>query len=579
MCLCRNYIHPSKAGLHAAAHANADLHLSTNEHQHDAASAVLRAALRTVVARCTASPSARNSVLNNLAQLNRLAPGSKREVYRDRLVPRRRGDIHPDLTAAVASMVLPCATATPCGDNTSTLNLTCITPPALQPDRSELSLTCDSSALTPGALSIKTKCGSACFAGGIAASGSSAAQIEHMRHCDMCSFAAKHFHGDDLSLGCGDSSDGATGTESVESPATDTPEANADSGDSTHSKDMFLSATDEPMHECEEDCDMGGAAVRQLATPALGCYARGNSKLAWGARKDSAGSRSSACGASRCPEGSLCCEEDLPPLNLLRAPSGPYLGSTGKATAGLKGGMLGTRSREASYMQGSLHAWSQSISGHSVSGRTSSQGSFQKMIQPDRTEAQRRWALLARHMRLMTLERELRRNMWMAAVRAAAQRAAQESAKHAERSRALEAPDSPDDRCEITRVMAPTQSSDSDVLPKDAALRAQLRLRIPARGALSNGTAAGPSCELPSPPSQPLEDRSVGATEGQPACRKLQVRGPVGGRSVPLATVGCRRLNVDVIGGLEGTQSSMLDDDCSGVLACASMMGGASVFG
>jgi hypothetical protein len=49
--------------------------------------------------------SARSSLacLNSLSQLDRLTPGSTGETKSKGLVPRRRGDVHPDLTAAVLS--------------------------------------------------------------------------------------------------------------------------------------------------------------------------------------------------------------------------------------------------------------------------------------------------------------------------------------------------------------------------------------------------------------------------------------------------------------------------------------------
>lgn len=87
-------MHLTKAGLHAAAYASAE-HLSIAEHHHDSATAVLRAALRTVVARCAASSSARTAVLNTLSQLDRLSPGSKLEAKqqtRSGMVPRMRGE-------------------------------------------------------------------------------------------------------------------------------------------------------------------------------------------------------------------------------------------------------------------------------------------------------------------------------------------------------------------------------------------------------------------------------------------------------------------------------------------------------
>lgn len=104
---CRQFVHPHKAGLHAAAYAKAE-NLSTDDHHHDSATAVLRAGLRTIVDRCAASSSARTAVLNTLSQLDRLSPGSKLEARQSSgasgMVPRMRGDIHPNLTAAVMNI-------------------------------------------------------------------------------------------------------------------------------------------------------------------------------------------------------------------------------------------------------------------------------------------------------------------------------------------------------------------------------------------------------------------------------------------------------------------------------------------
>ena len=66
----------------------------------------MRSALRAVVHRCSASKYARLSVLHSLSQLDRLKPGSKVEAKCKGIVPRRRGDVHPDITAAVMSFQL-----------------------------------------------------------------------------------------------------------------------------------------------------------------------------------------------------------------------------------------------------------------------------------------------------------------------------------------------------------------------------------------------------------------------------------------------------------------------------------------
>ena len=101
--VCRQHVHPSKVALHAAAYAAAP-QLTTPAHQHDAASAIVRCALRSVAARCEASPSARLSCLNTLSQLDRLRPGSRSEAKSGQgIVPRMRGDIHADITAAALS--------------------------------------------------------------------------------------------------------------------------------------------------------------------------------------------------------------------------------------------------------------------------------------------------------------------------------------------------------------------------------------------------------------------------------------------------------------------------------------------
>jgi hypothetical protein len=105
--LCRRYTHPSKAGLHAAAYSAQAQQLSTASHQHDAATAIVRSALRTIVAACTASSSARLKCLHSLSQLDRLPHGSRAEYKRGHgVVPRGRGDVHPDLTVSVFTFTL-----------------------------------------------------------------------------------------------------------------------------------------------------------------------------------------------------------------------------------------------------------------------------------------------------------------------------------------------------------------------------------------------------------------------------------------------------------------------------------------
>lgn len=104
---CRKYTHPRKAALHTAAFSAAS-HLSTAAHHHDPASAIVRAALREVTARCEASPSARLSCLNTLSQLDRLRPGSQSErLNTSGIAPRMRGDVHADLTAATLTLTAP----------------------------------------------------------------------------------------------------------------------------------------------------------------------------------------------------------------------------------------------------------------------------------------------------------------------------------------------------------------------------------------------------------------------------------------------------------------------------------------
>jgi hypothetical protein len=111
VCTCRQYIHPAKAGVHAHAYGSAHQHLSTHVNRHDAASAIMHAALRTIVDRLATSPSPRTAVLHSLHQLDRLPPGSKDDSRKFSLIPRRRGDIHPDLTAAVLRFTLHKATS------------------------------------------------------------------------------------------------------------------------------------------------------------------------------------------------------------------------------------------------------------------------------------------------------------------------------------------------------------------------------------------------------------------------------------------------------------------------------------
>lgn len=102
---CRQYIHPAKAGVHAYTYGSAP-HLSTHKNRHDAASAIVHAALRTIVHRLASSPSPRTAVLHSLPQLDRLRPGSRDDSRKFALIPRARGDIHADLTAAVLQFTL-----------------------------------------------------------------------------------------------------------------------------------------------------------------------------------------------------------------------------------------------------------------------------------------------------------------------------------------------------------------------------------------------------------------------------------------------------------------------------------------
>eukprot|EP00892_Ulva_mutabilis_P001640 jgi/Ulvmu1/11477/UM077_0021.1 len=100
------HVHPSKVALHAAAYAAAP-QLTTSDTPHDAASSIVRCALRKVADRCAASPSARVSCLSTLAQLDRLRPGSRAETKGSpSIAPRMRGDIHADMTAATLSFTL-----------------------------------------------------------------------------------------------------------------------------------------------------------------------------------------------------------------------------------------------------------------------------------------------------------------------------------------------------------------------------------------------------------------------------------------------------------------------------------------
>jgi hypothetical protein len=99
-------MHPAKAAVHAYTYRSAHPYLSTSSHQHDAASAIVHAALRTIVERLASSPQPRTAVLDSLQQLDRLPRGSKADAQKTSLVPRRRGDIHPDLTAAVLQFTL-----------------------------------------------------------------------------------------------------------------------------------------------------------------------------------------------------------------------------------------------------------------------------------------------------------------------------------------------------------------------------------------------------------------------------------------------------------------------------------------
>ena len=92
--------------MHAHIYGAAHAYLSTGTNRHDAASAIVNAALRTIVQRLAASSSPRTAVLHSLPQLDRLQPGSRTDARKFALIPRRRGDIHPDLTAAVLQFTI-----------------------------------------------------------------------------------------------------------------------------------------------------------------------------------------------------------------------------------------------------------------------------------------------------------------------------------------------------------------------------------------------------------------------------------------------------------------------------------------
>lgn len=78
--------------------------LSASTVSHDPASSVLRSALRSVVARCAPSSDARLASLYNIKQLDRLPVGSKSEASRAGIIPRRRGDVHSDLTTLTLTL-------------------------------------------------------------------------------------------------------------------------------------------------------------------------------------------------------------------------------------------------------------------------------------------------------------------------------------------------------------------------------------------------------------------------------------------------------------------------------------------
>ena len=569
---CRKYIYPSKAGLHAAAHANAEVHLSTSEHQHDAASGVLRAALRNVVTRCAAAPSARTAVLHNLSQLDRLAPGSKIEARRDRLVPRMRGDIHPDLTAAVASIVLPDHSSR---TSSGSILMHTVNPPVLQ-ERSD-SLSTDSGLLA-GAFSSRSRPGgSACSAGPIASTGSSAAQIEHMRRCKMCSFAAKHFHGERLVV----QSDAAC----MYTPGAELTGAHA-GGPAAGVKDIFQSATDEPTQESEEDeCVVSEASAVSQQPDRHAHGGMGGSRTAWSVPEDSTVSHS--CVRVQSGDSSAArSEEDLPASSLMRVATGAFSRTPktpGKTLTVMKGMLHGSRSREilarAEGSGTSLHAWSRSLSitSRSSGGRMSSHGNLQRVA--DKSEAQRRWAFLARHTRLMALEQELRRSMWEAAVTAATAEAERAKAKAAAAAAvmAAAAASAKLDRSDLWRAFGACTSNPLYESPPSV-------------------TAAAPTAIADDSHSIELPAAQDAAAPLQ-ACRNLAVdtvpelARPGGLSSMAWnvgPTAGCRKLNLESLGALGGPgggRSSVLDDECSGVFGDAStglfgevsMMGGASI--
>lgn len=593
---CRRYIHPSKAGLHAAAHANMENHLSTNEHQHDAASAVLRAALRSVVTRCAAAPTARTAVLNTLSQLDRLSPGSKSEARRDRLVPRSRGDIHPDLTAAVGSIVLPnLSSSSSSSENrtsSSILNM-------LQGERSDMSLSTDSSAFA-GAFSSKSRpsgsiTGSARCAGPMAHTGSSVAQIEHMRHCEMCGFAAKHFHGEELLVRENARAD------SVDIPGLALGCTQMRAGNELPgSKDMFLSATDEPTTEIEEeeDCVASEASEVSQQTPPLALGGLRGSRTAWSVPEDATVSH--AC--DRVPSCESCTrsDEDLPASSLVRVATGAFCRTPrtpGKTLTVMKGMLHGSRSREILSREGSglsLGARSRSMSNISCSSGRSSHSSYQKCMV--RTEAQRRWALLARHTRLLALEQELRRSMWMAAVNAATVLAAQRATTAAEDAAASAAAAAVgnrpyDERTVLWRSLAGGGDSVTanplyeSIIADHSGLVKGLST---ATDACDSNSVVAVKGELPAPdniarvadsgslsPKLSDEATSLGLSHDEVApqgCRKLMACNS-GGIRRPLA---CRRLNVDSLAG-PGAASSLLPDEEFGLFGEVSMMGGASI--
>lgn len=352
--LCRKYTHPSKAGLQAAAYGAAP-HLSTPSHHHDAATSIVHSALRTIVDSCTASSSARLRCLHSLPQLDRLRHGSRAEAKRGHgVVPRCRGDVHGDLTAAVSTFHL---------HPTSPQNAVCRSP--------------------------AQRC------------------AEHTAVCPMCAFAARHFLSGHA---CGEhtqptlrSLSGASCSCSLEAVSADHSVHSPQPTASQHAQSPAQRA--QPAAKSE--------VLQQLQRPSTG-LSKGStlqqlSRRLWDSIPCPMAQH--AQHKSRPSTDSLLCSTPNSQLMMDSGRNSSQLGSAIPSSAGYSMRSAGRPSKAPNVLLGDSAMELSKLSNSS----SSSTRADTHICMHRRQEAQRRWRLLQRHVWVTALERGLRRSMWESA--------------------------------------------------------------------------------------------------------------------------------------------------------------------